>query len=184
MEQAELADVLKLLRMKLEGISKATNLGEISDASCAQKSNVQMAGVAIASSFAGLSGRHANQEMGGGFSPSHNPQIFQSCSLSSLKMVDFDYFRYTVFNASMTLDQELSLSYIRKRFKLCLARFFQKLKRSFVLHGITDQHEIKGKGGFQMLNLLKGRLSLSIDEECKLAGTDKANGGTGENLAA
>jgi len=35
-----------------------------------------------------------------------------------------------------------------------------------------------------MLNLLKGRLSLSIDEECKLAGTDKANGGTGENLAA
>jgi len=40
MEQAELADVLKLLRMKLEGISKATNLGEISDASCAQKSNV------------------------------------------------------------------------------------------------------------------------------------------------
>jgi len=59
----------------------------------------------------------------------------------------------------------VALSYVRKRFKLCLAKFFHKLKRSFVIHGISDKKNLQDKVGFQVINILKTRLS--VVEESK-----------------
>jgi hypothetical protein len=55
----------------------------------------------------------------------------------------------------VSVEQEVALSYVRKRFKLALSKFFHKLKRSFVNHGILDKEKIEGKVGMQIINFLK-----------------------------